>query len=56
VDDLFLVTYPVLLGKGKRLFSEGTPPRAFAFESTNPLASGIVVHTYKAAGALQNLK
>ena len=27
-DELLLLVYPVLLGKGKRLFAEGTPPRA----------------------------
>src|SRR5690242_12427280 len=29
-DETILIVYPVLLGKGKRLFSEGTPPRAFS--------------------------
>lgn len=55
-DELVLLVNPVLLGKGKRLFAEGTPPRAFALESTQALPSGIVIHTYKAAGTLQNLR
>lgn len=55
-DELVLLVNPVLLGKGKRLFAEGTPPRAFALESTEAMPSGIVIHRYKAAGALQNLK
>ena len=29
-DEMVLLVNPVLLGKGKRLFAEGTPPRAFA--------------------------
>jgi dihydrofolate reductase len=32
-DEMVLLVNPVLLGKGKRLFAEGTPPRAFALES-----------------------
>src|SRR5262245_33284207 len=55
-DELNLVVYPVLLGKGKRFFAEGTPPRAFALDSTRALPSGIIVNTYKAGGPLQNLK
>jgi dihydrofolate reductase len=39
-----LLVYPVLLGKGKRLFGEGTPPRAFEPASTKALSSGIVIN------------
>jgi dihydrofolate reductase len=53
-DELLLLVYPVLLGKGKRLFAEGTPPRAFALESTQALPSGTTINSYKAAGPLQN--
>jgi dihydrofolate reductase len=55
-DEVVLLVNPVLLGKGKRLFAEGTPPRAFALGSTQALPSGIVISTYKAAGPLQNLR
>jgi len=51
-DEVNLIVYPVLLGKGKRFFAEGTPARTFALESTKALPSGIVVNTYKAAGPL----
>ena len=53
-DEVNLLVYPVLLGTGKRFFAQGTPPRAFALDSTKALPSGIVVNTYKAAGPLQN--
>jgi dihydrofolate reductase len=53
-DEVLLVVYPVLVGKGKRFFAPGTPPRAFALESTQALPSGIVINAYKAAGPLQN--
>ena len=48
-----LLVYPVLLGKGKRIFAEGTPPRAFELASTKALPSGIIINAYKAAGPLK---
>lgn len=53
-DELILLINPVLLGRGKRLFAEGTAPCAFLLESAKALPSGIVINTYKAAGPLQN--
>ena len=53
-DEVVLLVYPVLLGKGKRLFAEGTPPRAFELASTQAFPSGIVMNAYKAAGPLKN--
>ena len=53
-DEVVLIVYPVLLGKGKRLFAEGTPPRAFELAGTNALPSGVVINAYKAAGPLKN--
>jgi dihydrofolate reductase len=55
-NEVLLLVYPVLLGKGKRLFAEGTPPRAFALDSTTAMPSGILVNSYKAAGTLQNMR
>lgn len=55
-DELVLLVNPVLLGKGKRLFAEGTPPRSFTLESTQALPSGIAINILKPAGPLQNLK
>ncbi|HEX6942532.1 MAG TPA: dihydrofolate reductase family protein [Gemmatimonadaceae bacterium] len=53
-DEVLLFVYPVLLGKGKRFFAEGTSPRAFELTSTNALPSGIVMNVYKVAGPLQS--
>jgi dihydrofolate reductase len=53
-DEVVLFVYPILLGKGKRFFAEGTPPCAFELASTNALSSGIVIIAYKAAGPLKN--
>lgn len=55
-DELVLLADPVLLGKGKRIFADSTPPRAFALQSTQGLPSGIVVSSYRPAGPLQNLE
>jgi len=38
-DELLLVVFPVLLGTGKRIFADGTPPRSFEFVSRKALAS-----------------
>ncbi|MEO6865738.1 MAG: dihydrofolate reductase family protein [Gemmatimonadaceae bacterium] len=53
-DEVLLLVYPVLLGKGKRFFADGTPPRALTLDSTQALPSGIVVSSYKAPGPLLN--
>ena len=53
-DEVLLLVYPVLLGKGKRFFAEGTPARTLALDSTKAMPSGIIINTYKAAGPLQN--
>lgn len=46
VDELVLAVNPVLLGTGKRLFTEGTPGRAFELTGTTAFPSGIVVCAY----------
>src|SRR6516162_1204203 len=53
-DEVLLLVYQVLLGKGKRFFADGTPPRSFELASTKALSSGIVMNDYKAAGPLKN--
>jgi dihydrofolate reductase len=52
-DEVVLAVYPVLLGAGKRLFAEGTPPRSFELAGTQALPSGIILSSYKAAGPLK---
>jgi dihydrofolate reductase len=53
-DEVVLFVYPVLLGTGKRIFREGTPPRALELANTKALPSGIVINSYKAAGPLRS--
>lgn len=53
-DEVLLLVYPVLLGKGKRFFAEGTAPRSLDLVSTKPLPSGILINAYKVAGPLKS--
>src|SRR5215469_1565409 len=46
-DEVVLLVNPVLLGSGKRFFSQGTPHRALALQNSQALPSGIVVNEYK---------
>jgi dihydrofolate reductase len=50
VDEYRLLVYPVVLGKGKRLFREGNPPAALRLVDTKTSSTGIAMHTYESAG------
>jgi dihydrofolate reductase len=52
-DEVMLLVFPVLLGTGKRIFSEGTPPRELALVSTKAVSSGVIISTYKPSGPLR---
>ena len=50
VDELRLLVFPVVLGRGKRLFSEGSAPRSLTLKSTATSPKGVIVATYERAG------
>ncbi len=50
VDELWLKTYPITLGTGKRLFEEGTMPAAFTLEKCVTTPSGVIFANYQRAG------
>ena len=50
VDEWQLLTFPVLLGEGKRLFADGTAPGALRLTSSSVSPSGVVVTRYASAG------
>ncbi|HEY1938740.1 MAG TPA: dihydrofolate reductase family protein [Candidatus Angelobacter sp.] len=52
-DEVLLLVFPVLLGTGKRLFADGTPPRELVLVSTKAVASGVIISTYKPNGPLR---
>ena len=45
VDEDLLTVYPVLLGRGKRIFSDNADPRELAFVSTKATPSGVIINT-----------
>jgi dihydrofolate reductase len=53
VDRLVLLTYPVLLGGGKRLFGAGTPARAMVLTEGEVSPTGVVIATYRPGGAVR---
>jgi dihydrofolate reductase len=52
IDTLVLMTYPVTLGRGKRLFGEGTPVDKLEMVDHSVTAKGTVIATYKPGGTL----
>lgn len=53
VDELWLRIYPITLGKGKRLFAEGTIPAAFELTDSKKSPKGIIFAYYKRAGEVK---
>jgi dihydrofolate reductase len=53
VDEVLLIVYPVLLGRGKRFFSDSVDPRGLAFVSTKATPSGVLLNSYRYVGPLQ---
>jgi len=50
IDELVLMTFPVLLGAGKRLFGDGTPPLALRLLDQQLGAKGVIVTRWVPAG------
>jgi dihydrofolate reductase len=53
VDELWLKTFPVVVGSGKRLFAEGTVPAGFSVIASRVSPSGVVVSSYARAGEIK---
>ncbi len=54
VDELWLKIFPITLGKGKRLFAEGTLPVAFKLLETPISSNGVIIASYARAGDIQS--
>jgi len=52
-EEVLLFVYPVLLGKGKRFFSDGTPPCKLALAGTKAVPTGVLINTYRPGGPLE---
>jgi dihydrofolate reductase len=53
VDEVVLLVYPVLLGRGKRLLSDSVDARELALVSTKTTPTGVLINTYRHVGALR---
>ena len=53
LDRLVLYTFPVVLGRGKRLFGEGTPPGTLKLVDHQVSPGGTVIATYEPAGPVE---
>jgi dihydrofolate reductase len=49
VDEYRLFVYPVVLGRGERLFAEGTEIPSLWLVETRPFRSGVVLRRYRPA-------
>jgi dihydrofolate reductase len=53
VDELWLKIHPLTLGKGKKLFDNGTIPAAFTLIESSVTPSGVIIANYKRAGKVK---
>ncbi len=53
VDEVVLIVYPVLLGRGKRVFSDSVDARELALVSTKATPTGVLMNTYRYVGSLR---
>src|SRR5205085_8650331 len=53
IDELWLKIFPITLGKGKRLFAEGTIPAAFKVSESKVSPTGVIVANLERAGEVQ---
>jgi dihydrofolate reductase len=54
VDEYRPWIVPVVLGEGKRLFENGVPPRGLSLLATRSTSRGVLLNTYRSAGAVPN--
>lgn len=54
VDEYHLWVFPVVVGKGKRLFADGAIPGALRLVDTRTSSTGVAIHTYERAGAIEH--
>ena len=55
IDEFRVWVYPVVLGKGKRLFEEGVPAFGLALVESRSTSKGVLINTYRPAGPLPDM-
>ena len=53
VDEFSVLTFPVVLGKGKRLFGSGTTPTGLKLIKSRSFPTGVIVANYRPDGAVR---
>ncbi len=53
IDELTVLTFPLVLGKGKRLFDGGSRPHAWTMVKTRSSTTGVVISRYERGGEVQ---
>jgi dihydrofolate reductase len=53
IDEYRLLSFPVLLGTGKRLFGDGAVPRTLQLVRSRSTSTGVVINVYRPAGKLK---
>lgn len=53
MDELWLIIHPITLGQGKKLFTGGTIPAAFALADSVATPSGLIIANFKRAGQVE---
>jgi dihydrofolate reductase len=53
VDEFRLMIYPVVLGRGKRLFDDNAQPSSFALAHSTRAASGVLIARYTRSGEVR---
>ena len=53
IDQFWLKIYPITLGGGKRLFTDGTIPAAFKVTESKVTPGGVIAVNYKRAGKVK---
>jgi dihydrofolate reductase len=53
IDEFRLLTFPLVLGPGKRLFGQGTKANALALATTSVSTTGVIMSVYQRAGDIK---
>lgn len=52
-DEIVFLVFPVLIGRGKRIYSDLSAPSELTLLASKPGASGVVINTYTPAGPMR---
>jgi dihydrofolate reductase len=53
IDEFRLLTFPLVLGPGKRLFGQGAKPEALKLTANTVSTTGVIMSVYERAGAIK---